>query len=239
MLREFNASAQPGDVCVLNPEPVPDQLLHSDLPVKAVPSGWRTAGLEQRPGPFEGRQQQIWIEPHHVDGGSPVHHHLQPLVDRGVVPAAWIAAQQRLGGVVGRHGRLVLGVAHLQPPQSGVQVGSLERVDRSAELECRAEGGRGRVELADAPEHIGKLGVQPDGVGRHGLVLPGHRQGGVERGDRLVVGERVGRMVAGQLEVVHGPLGVLGGRVIVPEDRGNLGQAFPRCRFDRRRGAGV
>ena len=58
---------------------------------------------------------------------------------------------------------------------------------------------------------------------RHRPRVAVTRQGLAERRDRLVVGERVGRVVAGQLEVVHGAVGVLGYRVVPAEDRGDLG----------------
>ncbi len=139
---------------------------------------------------------------------------------------AGVVAEQRLGGVEVRRCRLVLGVGQLQPTQPGVQVGALEGVDRPAQRERRAEGSRSLVVPADAPQHVGQLGLQSDGVGGHGRDVPlRHRQGGVEGRDRLVVGERVGRVIPGHLEVVNGPLGVFRGRVILAEDGGDLGQA--------------
>ena len=226
MLGELNASPESSDLSVFHAVAVPDKPLQGELPVEDVPSGGRAPGLEHRPGPFQGRPEQLWLQAHRVDAGPPVDHELKPLVRRGVVPVAEVVAEQRLGGVEGGRGRRKAQVGQLKPPQPGVQARPLQRVHRAGQGEPRPEGVPGLVASADAPQHAGELGVQPRGVRVHGPGLPPcHRQGRVKRGDRLMVGERVGRVVAGHLEVTHGALGVFGGRVVAAEDGGDLGQA--------------
>ena len=57
-------------------------------------------------------------------------------------------------------------------------------------------------------------------VGIGGPLRDGQRR--AERGDRLLVGERVRGVVAGQLKVAKGLPGVAGGGVVAAEDGGGL-----------------
>ena len=106
----------------------------------------------------------------------------------------------------------------------------------------------GRLDgLAGTPPHVRQPGPQPHGGGRHGPRRHGtgigrprcDGQRRAERRDRLLVGERVRGVVAGEFEVTHGLFGVAGGGVVAAEDGGDFRQAVARGGRQRRGGPRV
>ena len=165
-------------------------------------------------------------------------------VASSTVAVAGMVAEQRLGRVEGRRRRLVVQAGQLQPPEPGVQVGAQQGIDGVAQSQRGEEFVLGLLAAAGAPQHVREPGPQPHGGGRHGpfahgigIGLPlrdGQRR--AERRDRLLVGERVRGVVAGEFEVMHGLFGVAGGGVVAAEDGGDFRQAV--ARGGRQRGGG-
>ena len=200
-LRRRQALAHALDVGVLHPEAVLHHPGQRGELVKAVRPGRDLPGLHRGPGRPQHRQGKLRLAAQDMQPGPAVHHELEPLVGAGVVLRARIRLEQSAGGGVGPGGGIEALIRHLQPAQARQQVGPLHtvRVIRQAQcfLECLARLAAPR----GSPQHVRQLRLQPDcgagGPAGAGLQASHHAERRRQRRDRLVIGEGLGRVVAG------------------------------------------